>query len=308
VVAITRRGTVFAYETGADACAPASSPRFHHDNANSGDYERDAVAPGKPERLAAASGRLAFDAPGDDLLCGTAEKFEVAQSDSPIDGSSFAAADPIAGAPAPGEAGDRQEVTLPASPKRFLAVRAVDEQGNVGRTATIDTRPPAGEPGGGPGGATPGAGGPGAAPSTRCLPAKLGVSASRVGPVRLRGSIAALRRRYRAKSRRGITTFCIRGSGRRVLAVAKRGRIDLIATTGRRHATRQTAPGRRLPRRGIRGSRRRLRGLLVGSLPGTGRVIYGVKRRRIAYLAVTTRSQARRPRALARRLSRLGVR
>ena len=312
VVAITRRGTVFAYETGAGACAPASSPRFHHDNANSGDYERDAVAPGKPERLAVAAGKLAFDAPGDDLLCGTAEKYEVAQSDSPIDGATFGSADAVTGAPAPGDAGDRQEITLPAGSKRYLAVRAVDEQGNVGRTAAIDTRPPSADPGGGPGGptaGTPGAGGPaGTAPSTRCLPARLGVSASRVGPVRLRGSVAALRRRYKATSRRGITTFCVRGSGRRVVVASKKGRIYLIATTARRHATRQTAPGRRLPRRGIRGARRRLRGLLVGTLPGGGRIVYGVKRGRIAYLAVTSRRQARRPRTLARRLSRLGVR
>jgi hypothetical protein len=304
VVAITRRGTVFAYDTGAGACAPASSPRFHHDNANSGDYERDAVAPGQPERLAAASGRLAFDAPGDDLLCGTADKYEVAQSDSPIDGASFASADAISGAPGPGDPGDRQEVTLPASPKRYLAVRAVDEQGNLGRTATIDTRPPSTEGGGGPAsGGVPG----GAVPSTRCLPARLGVSASRVGPVRLGGSLAAVRRRYRSTSRRGVVRFCVRG-GRRVLATAKRGRIDLIATTARRHATRQTAPGRRLPRRGIRGARRRARGMLVGTLPGRGRIVYGVRRKRVTYLAVTSRSQARKPRALARRLGRLGLR
>ena len=144
VVALTRRGTVFAWETTAAACAPASSPRFHHDNHNSGDFERDAVPPGRPERLAAASGRLAFDAPGDDLLCGTAQKYEIAQSDSPIDGASFGAADPITGAPTPGDPGDRQEVTLPARAKRYLAVRALDEQGNVGRVAVLDTRPPAG--------------------------------------------------------------------------------------------------------------------------------------------------------------------
>ncbi len=49
VVALTRRGTVFAYDTPAPSCSGASSPRFHHDNHNSGDFERDAVAPGKPE-------------------------------------------------------------------------------------------------------------------------------------------------------------------------------------------------------------------------------------------------------------------
>ena len=32
------------------ACSPASWPRFHHDNANSGDYDRDAALPGRPVR------------------------------------------------------------------------------------------------------------------------------------------------------------------------------------------------------------------------------------------------------------------
>ena len=133
------------------------------------------------------------------------------------------------------------------------------------------------------------------------------MSASRVGPVRLRGRVAALRRRYRSSSRRGITTFCVRSGGRHVIVASRRGRIHLIATTARGHATRQTAPGRRVPRRGIRGARRR-RGLLIGTLPGRGRIVYGVRRGRITYLAVTSRRQARRPRTLARRLSRLGVR
>ena len=38
MVDVTRSGLINAYATDAPACAPASSPRFHHDNANSGDY------------------------------------------------------------------------------------------------------------------------------------------------------------------------------------------------------------------------------------------------------------------------------
>ena len=48
MVAITRSGYIHAYRTDAPACSPSSSPRFHHDNANSGDYSRDAVLPGAP--------------------------------------------------------------------------------------------------------------------------------------------------------------------------------------------------------------------------------------------------------------------
>ena len=307
IVSVTRSGLLFAYETEAPACSPGSWPRFHHDNANSGDYRRDAIAPGKPERLAVAAGKLSFGAPGDDLLCGTADKYEVAQSDSPIDGKSFAAADAIAGGPDPGDPGDRQEVVLPAGAKRYLAVRAVDEQGNLGRVATIDTRPEAfyGGPGAGVGGGD--AGGGTGAPDKPCLPARLGVSAARIGPVRRGRSLAALQRRYRSRAGRVATRFCVRGGGR-VLVTARRGRIDLIATTAPRHATRQTAPGRRLGRRGISGARRRTSRLLIGTRPGRGRIVYGVRRGRIAYLAVTSPRNAAKPRTLARRLGRVGLR
>ena len=50
VVNMTRSGYIHVYETDAEACSPSSSPRFHHDNANSGDYSRDAVLPGRPDR------------------------------------------------------------------------------------------------------------------------------------------------------------------------------------------------------------------------------------------------------------------
>ena len=257
-----------------------------------------------PSTWRSASGKLAFDAPGDDLLCGTADKYEIAQSDSPITGANFGAADAVAGAPAPGEAGDRLQVTLPASPKRYLAVRALDDQGNVGRTATIDTRPP-GFAGGGP--SAPGGSGPAAvARARRCLPRRLRVTARRIGPVRLGARVASPKARYRASTRGSVTRFCVRGGGR-VSVLSRRGRIALITTTAKGHRTRQTGPGRRLSRRGVRGARRRSRGLLVGT-SGGGRILYGVRGRRISYLGVTSRSRARNRRALARSLDRLGPR
>ena len=44
LVGLTRTGTLLAYDTDAPSCSPGSWPRFHHDNANSGDYSRDARA------------------------------------------------------------------------------------------------------------------------------------------------------------------------------------------------------------------------------------------------------------------------
>ena len=146
----------------------------------------------------------------------------------------------------------------------------------------------------------------------RCLPRRLAVSGKRIGPARLGARYHAFFRRYRALSRmRRATRFCVTGGGR-FLVGARRGRIDFVATTARGHRTRRVGPGRRLRSRRIRGARsigRRLRGqrLLVGHRSGGGRVIYGVRARRLSFLAAVTRRQATRPRSLARRLHAVGL-
>src|SRR5207249_7691123 len=101
VVSITREGTVSVYTTPAGACSPSSWPNFHHDIANSGDYTRDAIAPGLPRGAYVASKVLHWTAPGGDLMCGTAAAYEVVTSDNPITPQNFASATPLSGAPAP---------------------------------------------------------------------------------------------------------------------------------------------------------------------------------------------------------------
>lgn len=142
VVNLTRSGYINAYATDASACAPASSPRFHHDNANSGDYRRDAVLPGRPYELTHSAAAIAFRAPGDDLLCATIDHYEIVTSGQPIDESNFAQATPLAPPPAPLGAGQLQSYTVPPGAQRYVAVRALDEQGNVGRVASTDFRGP----------------------------------------------------------------------------------------------------------------------------------------------------------------------
>ncbi len=128
VVALTRSGTVLAYRTGAPACSPSSWPRFHHDEANSGDLRRDATPPGAPTQVRIEGARLTFRSPGDDLLCGRAAAYEVST------GGPFrrVAADPV-------EGGQTASVPLSGRPRQ-VSVRALDEQGNVGRIAGA-TRP-----------------------------------------------------------------------------------------------------------------------------------------------------------------------
>jgi hypothetical protein len=140
------------------------------------------------------------------------------------------------------------------------------------------------------------------------VPRKLGVSAKRIGPARLGARLDRLRARYRVKRRtKRATVFCVRGGGRFVVA-ARKGKIDLVATTARRHKTRRVGPRRRVPGGRITGARRIAPRLLVGHRSGRGRVLYGLsKKRRVRFLAVVTKRQTLRPRKLARRLRTLGL-
>jgi hypothetical protein len=133
VVSVTRAGALAVYRTRAPACSPSSSPRFHHDIANSGDYVRDAVAPGVPTGAAVHGRRVHMIAPGDDLLCGTASAYQLATSARPITAASFRHARRLALRVRPARPGSSQHFVLPRRTLRFVAIRAVDEAGNVGR-------------------------------------------------------------------------------------------------------------------------------------------------------------------------------
>jgi subtilase family protein/VCBS repeat protein len=138
VIAVTRSGYIGAYSTSAPACSPSTWPRFHHDDANSGDYARDATLPGKPFGLHSTAARITFKAPGDDLLCGGAHHYQVVTANHPIDEANFKAAHRLSGAPTPVSPGAAQSYAVPPAAMRFVAIRAVDDQGNVGRPVVAD--------------------------------------------------------------------------------------------------------------------------------------------------------------------------
>lgn len=139
VVGLTRSGYIHAYATDAPACSPSSSPRFHHDNANSGDYSRDAVSPGVPIGLGTNDGRtvIKFRAPGDDLLCGRADHYEVRTSESKIENENFRKATKLDDIRKVARPGDQESIDVPAGAMQHLAIRAVDDQGNVGGIAEV---------------------------------------------------------------------------------------------------------------------------------------------------------------------------
>src|SRR5205823_13573097 len=104
---------------------------------NSGDYTIAAVTPGTPYGVHLRKGVLSFTAPGADLLCGTATRYEVVTSSNPITPANFAAATPLTGAPAPAASGTQQSFTLPSGAQAYVAIRAVNAAGNVGLPAIV---------------------------------------------------------------------------------------------------------------------------------------------------------------------------
>jgi hypothetical protein len=130
---MTRAGTLFAYDTPGAACPLGSWPRFHHDNANSGVLERDAVAPGKAIEVGHTALSLAIKAPGGDLMCGRAAGYQLVVSDTPIGTAQLDSAPATASS---FDAGSTQ--TLTTGRGRYVAVRFRDDQGNVGRPLEVD--------------------------------------------------------------------------------------------------------------------------------------------------------------------------
>ncbi len=292
---VTREGYLFEWQAPGAASCQSEWPSFRHDQRTTGNYDADGTPPAAPDHLAltALGGnryRLGFRSPGDDGFCGTANRYLASVNGQALD----------LGSPAAGGSTLTHDLTLPAGTARIV-IRAADGPAgsdfNLGPPATmvrsagggVITRPksPAPRP---------------------CLPRRLTVSAARIGPARLRHSLKRLEKRYRVahRSRRGVR-FCVRGGGR-FLVSASKGRIAVVATTARRHRTRRRGPGTRVRHGRIKGTRSIGHGILLGHKTRSGRVVYGVKKRRIRYLAVATRRQSAHRRTLIRALRRLGLR
>jgi Subtilase family len=339
VVAVTREGWSFAWGTGVPSCSDGVATTndewwtVNHDEHGTHRYGHDARPPGTPAGLTGErSGReltLKWRAPGDDLACGKATKYRILTSNEEIEGPEDGTVVGDFDAIASGGGEESRKIELPVSAQSHggthVAVVYLDEAGNWGLPADLTVAQlvaGGGNTGGGPGGldggtgttpgrapgsGTPGTGAPGSGgrADRRCLSRRLRVTRRRIGPARVGGSVRALQNRYSVvRRRRGVLRFCVRGGGR-FLVLSRRGRITFVATTARRHGTTKTKPGRRVRR--LRGTRRIGRGVFAGR-KGKGRIVYGLRRGRVRYLAVVTRSQVKKRRSLARRLRRLGLR
>jgi hypothetical protein len=150
---ITREGYLFQWDQPGLPKCQSEWPSFRHDQQGSGNYDHDGTPPSTPTGLSVSANTLHFIAPGDDNQCGTASRYEVATSSSPIGPADFGAAAALPPPAAPRPAGSGESYALPAH-QRYVALRAVDDAGNVGWTAAVDTAPKGAEVGGGdsPGG------------------------------------------------------------------------------------------------------------------------------------------------------------
>ncbi|MEK6276709.1 MAG: S8 family serine peptidase [Actinomycetota bacterium] len=148
VSSLTREGFSFLWDTDQPACGTNDQWwTSRHDEFGTGNYNTDSRPPGTPTELTAtptANGLdLSWKQPGDDWLCGTATRFRVLASATPIehptDGLQLLE-DDVTGA-----AGSTETASLPGA-ARYLAVLYRDEAGNWGHLASIDllAQPPGG--------------------------------------------------------------------------------------------------------------------------------------------------------------------
>ncbi|MGI8632742.1 MAG: S8 family serine peptidase [Solirubrobacterales bacterium] len=151
VTALTREGTSFVWDTDRPACGGNDQWWTHrHDEFSSGNHETDSRPPGAATRVQvdrsgsdkADAEQLQWRAPGDDLLCGTARRYEIRYSDEPItspsDGTSagrFDVADSSRQARASAGENVKQPLTGRARKAEHFAVLYQDEAGNWGPVA-----------------------------------------------------------------------------------------------------------------------------------------------------------------------------
>ncbi|HEY7150617.1 MAG TPA: S8 family serine peptidase [Solirubrobacterales bacterium] len=137
---ITREGYLFQWKLPRLAKCQSEWPQFRHDPHQTGNYDADGTPPNKPTALSLKNGVIGWKAPGDDYGCGAASRYRIVTSTKPISTQGFASATPLANPPTPKWGGTAQSYRLPAH-KRYVAIRAIDDAGNIGYSAQVDTRP-----------------------------------------------------------------------------------------------------------------------------------------------------------------------
>ncbi len=71
------------------------------------------------------------------MLCGTAARYELVTSGQPLSATTFAHARRLTVSLRPARAGSVQRLVVPRGALKFVALRAVDAAGNIGRPLVL---------------------------------------------------------------------------------------------------------------------------------------------------------------------------
>ena len=148
-------------------------------------------------------------------------------------------------------------------------------------------------------------------PPRSCRPSRARPTRSALGAVRLgHGSQRLLRGAGQPIRRTRAWRYCVAGRRNRAAKVVAvfttRGRVGLVGSTARGHRAGQV--GRGAPARTLRGRTGRLgRGLLMRRIRGRARIVYGVRRGRVRYVAVASRAVGRTREGLRRYVAMAGL-
>ncbi|HWC28155.1 MAG TPA: sialidase family protein, partial [Solirubrobacteraceae bacterium] len=154
---------------------------------------------------------------------------------------------------------------------------------------------------------------PPAAPvRSRCLPPRLEVSRDAIGRLRLGATRERVGARFGPPGRtvRGVLRYCVTGGGKVSVAFSRRGRVQLAATTAKGHRRGRIGRGateRALERRFGRSLRSAGSGLRRIARGPSRRLVFGVRRGRVTFVAVADRALIADRRALRRQLRRAGL-
>ncbi|MEA2178771.1 MAG: hypothetical protein QOG77_2068, partial [Solirubrobacteraceae bacterium] len=245
VVTLTRAGWVFQWKTDVDACADSNEEwwTYHHDEHSTANYGHDGRPPGTPRDLRArlSGGRieLSFKAPGDDWLCGKADKLRILRGGNDFEHPRQGTVVGDQNQDVTAAVGVEQTVSFDSAELRGstrLGIIVRDSSGNWGHLATVAVPGTPGAPGEGPAGgnddANPGLPETGERPGANCSRVKRGTARNNV----LRGTqghdrLFGLRGNDRIYGRRG--RDCLFGGRGRDLLNGGGGRDRMLGGPGR---------------------------------------------------------------------------
>jgi Subtilase family len=131
----TREGSLFVWRVGGSPARNDSWWHYHHDEHNSGLFGNDTRRPAALAHIrvtrSASGATLHWRAPGDDgVTGGPATRYEIYVSRRRITIPNLGQAHRVS-APTPGAPGDAQEAAIAARAGPFVAIRSVDDAGNI---------------------------------------------------------------------------------------------------------------------------------------------------------------------------------